>query len=101
MCSAQIAPTSIPVFAVLRPLGVFALLPFPCYRDATTRCPVPRSRSLSRAVSVVCSVALCPFLPALIMPGPPGSCSMTYLACLYPTGPPTTLWRGAEGPFRA
>ena len=82
MPNGQVAPTSIPLCAALPLRHGFALPPFSYYRGATTGCPVPRFYALSRAWS--------PFF-----------FSLAYVACLYPTGPPATPWRGPKGMFRA
>ena len=73
-----------------------------------TAFPIPTGCCLVLSVAHVtlhCSVRnpamQCSPLPHPV-PGPiPSSRSSTYLACLYPTGPPGTLWRGPEGPFCA
>ena len=64
----QLASRCIRLFAALRPLLGFALLPFSSHRDATTRCPKPASRSLPLAGLFVCLGALRLIFPAPILP---------------------------------
>ena len=43
----------------------------------------------------------CPIPGCRTSPGVHSLCSLTYSACVYPTSPPPTLWRGPEGPHCA
>ena len=82
MPKAQVAPTSTPLSEALHLHCWFALLPFSDHRDATTHCPASHSRSLSQPLSPRCY-------------------SLTYLVCVYPTGPPATPWGRPDGPLCA
>ena len=73
-------------------------VPFPCATSRHPTRPVPRVPRLPILLGLLCGPSLTPF--SVPSPSP-------FIPCLYPSGPPATLWRGPtgsssiRGPFRA
>ena len=87
------------IFCFTSPLGTQPRdISFPCVTSRHASRPIPRVPGLPILPGLLCGPSHTPFS----VPSP-----FPIIPCLYPTGPPATLWRGPtgsssiQGPFRA